>query len=189
MDSEEFHGFKSDLSSEESVVLDDSPDGIIIESKNDKSLIKGGRLVKLVEKLCTHLYPDNEYRNAFLLTHHSFTTSVDLMDLLIKRYDISPPYGLNQQLFEIYVNRKVVPIRLRVFNVLKIWTVKYPEDFIKSRVLTEKCLAFVESKMKVDFGEITVQLIETLKQHVCHYYLVIVFRWMGSYRYMPKKRI
>jgi son of sevenless-like protein len=123
-------------------------------------------LSKLIERLADHNPADAEYRNAFLLTHHSFTTSLDLLDLLMKRYDISPPYGLDHRMFEIYVNRKIVPVRLRVFNVRKTWMSKYTEDFTKNRQLTERCMWFVQTEMSQDFGEITVQLMQTLTRYL-----------------------
>ena len=144
-------------------MLDDGRDGLLFETKGSVEIIKAGRLMKLVERLADHAVPDITYRNAFLLTHHSFTNSTDLLDLLTKRYDAAPPYGLDQRSFELFVNRKIVPIRLRVFNVLKFWMAKYREDFTKNKMLSDKCLHFIQSKMRVDFGSIASEIAEMLK--------------------------
>jgi hypothetical protein len=64
--------------------------------------------------LATHYSKaEEEFTTALLMTHHSFTTSLDLLDQLVKRYDITPPYGLNQRMFEVYLDKKVVQVRLR----------------------------------------------------------------------------
>ncbi len=154
-----------DLTPDQVKLLDDGLEGLVLETAKDgKEIVKGGRLTKLVEKLADHNYVDPEYRTAFLLTYPSFTNALDLLDLLMKRYDIGPPYGLDQKMFEVYVNRKIIPVRLRVYNVLKVWMSKYTEDFTKNRQLTEKCLQFVETKMSADFGDITNVLLQTLKR-------------------------
>lgn len=103
----------ANMTDEESKILEDSMEGLVVEVKDGKEIVKAGRLLKLVERLADHKFPDVEYRSAFLLTHHSFTTSLDLLDILIKRYDIGPPYGLDQRAFNLYVNKKIVPVRLR----------------------------------------------------------------------------
>lgn len=84
----------------------------------------------------------------------------------MKRYDLSPPYGLDQRSFEIFVNHKVIPVRLRVYNVLKIWMSKYTEDFTRNHDLIKRCIDFVQTKMTLDFGEITGQLLMTLRNYL-----------------------
>ncbi len=101
------------LSAEDAKLLEDGQEGLLLEDKTGKCLIKAGRLVKLVERLADHRFIDSEYRSVFLLTYPSFTSAVELIDLLIKRYNISPPYGLDQRAFDIFVNKKIGPIRLR----------------------------------------------------------------------------
>ncbi|KAI3636881.1 hypothetical protein MIR68_005148 [Amoeboaphelidium protococcarum] len=154
---------QQELSEYEKKLLEDSEDGLLFEVKDGKSIIKGGKLPKLVDRLVDHNLPDNEYRNIFLLNFSSFTSAVDLLDLLIKRYDISPTYGLDQRSFEIYVNKKIVPIRLRILNLLKIWANKYPQDFLRSKDFLDKSIAFVESKICLDFGEAASQLLDLLR--------------------------
>ena len=53
-------------------VLEDGSDGIIIEIKDGKEIVKAGRLYRLVEKLADHNMPNVEYRNVHLLVHISF---------------------------------------------------------------------------------------------------------------------
>lgn len=157
---------RAQLSANELSLLDEGLEGLIVERKDGKMLIKGGKLVKMIEVLTSHIYGDNDFRNAFILTHHSFTASSDLLDLLIKRYEISPPYGLDQRKFELYLNRKVIPIRSRVFNVIKYWMRNYSEEFRTNRDLSRKCLNFVKEKVRVDFGALADQILLQLKRNL-----------------------
>jgi ankyrin repeat protein len=147
-------------------MLADSTDGLIFEEKDGRQIIKAGRLVRLVERLVDHTAVDIEYRDAFMLTYHSFTTSLDLLDHLVKRYELIPPYGLDQQKFDIFVSRKLVPIRARVLAVLKHWTSKYPEDFTRNRELTKASLDIIQRKMSTDFSAISQQLVKALRSYL-----------------------
>ncbi|KAG5440467.1 hypothetical protein PCK2_000495, partial [Pneumocystis canis] len=49
----------------------------------------------------------------------------DFFDLLVKRFMISPPENLKSHEVDIWVEKKQKPIRLRVFNILKIWLESY----------------------------------------------------------------
>jgi hypothetical protein len=97
----------------DNIWLEENQNWITIELKDGKEIVKAGKLHKLVEKLCSHKPVDPDYTNAFLLTHHSFTTSQEFLDLLIKRYDITFPYGMDQKMFDLFLNQKIIPIRLR----------------------------------------------------------------------------
>lgn len=83
--------------------------------------VKGGTLLALAERLTRHDFLDTSFNAIFLLTYRSFTTSTEFFEHLVKRFTIQPPDGLTRSEFDIWVERKQIPIRLRVFNVLKIW--------------------------------------------------------------------
>jgi hypothetical protein len=68
---------------------------------------------------------DSPFNNTFLLTYGSFTSASDLFELLVKRWNVQPPYGLNPFGLETWVNKKQKPIRFRVVNILKIWFDSY----------------------------------------------------------------
>jgi son of sevenless-like protein len=78
-------------------------------------------MVGLVEQLTRHDRLDSPFNNTFLLTYRSFTTASELFDLLVKRFSIQPPLGLNPDEFQVWVDKKQKPIRFRVVNILKSW--------------------------------------------------------------------
>ncbi|KAK9331622.1 ras guanine nucleotide exchange factor domain-containing protein [Lipomyces starkeyi] len=93
-----------------------------------KGSVKGGALVALMERLTRHDFLDTSFNTTFLLTYRSFTTSRMFFEMLIARFTIQPPDGLSDEEFEEWLDRKQKPIRLRVFNILKIWLEQYWDD-------------------------------------------------------------
>jgi son of sevenless-like protein len=104
------------------------------------------------------------------MTHHSFATSAALMDLLIKRYDITPPYGLNQRMFELYLDKKIVQVRLKVCHVLLYWIQNhFEEDFADNEFLILRFRDFIGKKVMADFEQMALQILDVLeKQLVDH---------------------
>lgn len=91
------------------------------DSKTSPATVKGGSLLALVEQLTRHDKLDSSFNNTFLLTYRSFTSARELFELLVKRFGIQPPEGLNQIDYEIWRDRKQKLIRFRVVNILKSW--------------------------------------------------------------------
>lgn len=127
------------LTEEENKLLDEKIE-IIIDESNGKKFVKGGKLTNFVQYATSHIVTDlecvREFTTALLMTHHSFTTSIELMDQLLKRYEVTPPYGLSQRMFEIYLDKKIVQIRLKVCNILYTWiNTHFEEDFVDNEPL------------------------------------------------------
>ncbi|KAF2705820.1 cell division control protein-like protein Cdc25 [Pleomassaria siparia CBS 279.74] len=96
------------------------------ESKNgNPPVLRGGTLTALVEQLTRHDRLDPSFNNTFLLTYRSFTTASELFEMLVKRWSIQPPYGLDQSDYKTWVEQKQKPIRFRVVNILKSWFDNY----------------------------------------------------------------
>ncbi|KAG2178988.1 hypothetical protein INT43_001837, partial [Umbelopsis isabellina] len=98
---------------------------------NMEGSVRGGTLETLVERLTLHDYLDMNFIATFLLTYRSFCKTEELISLLQKRYTLAPPEELTMEELEIWVEKKLKLVRLRVFNVLKTWIENYyyEEDF------------------------------------------------------------
>ena len=88
-------------------------------------VLKGGTLTGLVEQLTRHDRLDPAFNNTFLLTYRSFTTASELFEMLVKRWSIQPPYGLDKEDYSTWIEKKQKPIRFRVVNILKSWFDNY----------------------------------------------------------------
>ncbi|KAF4584277.1 Ras guanine nucleotide exchange factor [Ophiocordyceps camponoti-floridani] len=137
---------------------DDIPDFLRLDHEDDVSwdtkfaqpTVKGGTLLALVEQLTRHDKLDSNFNNTFLLTYRSFTSARELFELLVKRFGIQPPEGLNQSEYEIWRDRKQKLIRFRVVNILKSWFDNFwMEEFNEeSRQLMRDVYTFARDTVK-----------------------------------------
>ncbi len=98
---------------------------------NAEGAITGASLDVLVEKLTPHdTVIDAEVMETFFLTFRLFTTPARLLQALELRYDLSPParMPLIPETIRIWNERKVTPVRLRIFKLLKTWLEAYWND-------------------------------------------------------------
>ncbi|KAI9793896.1 MAG: hypothetical protein M1816_007148 [Peltula sp. TS41687] len=99
----------------------DYEDELVFDDRVKPPQLKGGTLAGLVERLTWHDKLDQDFNDTFLLTYRSFTTASELFDMLVMRFSIQPPYGLAPDDYQLWVDKKQRPIRLRVVNILKKW--------------------------------------------------------------------
>jgi hypothetical protein len=169
------------LTVEELALLEEPIEAIIDESAG-KKFVKAGKLHQLVvlatsptvtgnDELIADIEFINDFVAAVLMTHHSFTTSSELLDQFLKRYEITPPYGLSQRMFEIFLDKRVVQVRLKICNILFMWIKNhFEEDFVDNEpvlmrflnFLNERIRDFVERKVLVDFETMGHQMLSTL---------------------------
>ncbi|KAH9920201.1 ras GEF [Epithele typhae] len=87
--------------------------------------VTAGTLRALVERL-TFEFPKPiqgvRYRQAFLMTHKSFSAAEEVLDLLIMQFNIEPPSGLSPHEMDQWTERRQRPNRRRVLTVLQSWT-------------------------------------------------------------------
>ncbi|KAI8841743.1 ras guanine nucleotide exchange factor domain-containing protein [Chytridium lagenaria] len=105
-------------------LMPDSAAGTI--SFNGEGSVNGGTLEALVQRLTLHDQTvDAVFASTFLMMFRCFTNSVELMNHFIHRYNMPPPENLRQEDYKTWVEKKQTPIRLRVFNALKLWLDNY----------------------------------------------------------------
>ncbi|KAI8907028.1 hypothetical protein DFJ77DRAFT_187350 [Powellomyces hirtus] len=121
-----------DVQAQEMELLRDDLDGLVLESSGDSKLVvRGGKLTKLVEWMTSHIHYDPEFTANLLLTHHSFTTTSELLDLLFRRYTLTAPPALSRSQYDTYLQRKIFPVKQRVCTVLKTWLeMLFDDDFM-----------------------------------------------------------
>lgn len=106
--------------------VDYAEDDIII---NPDGSIKAGTLPALVERLTLHEsmgaslsilvgcllidIADPTFNSTFLMTYRSFATAEEVLNLLIKRYQLQPPPNLNPEQLKDWAERKQKPVKLR----------------------------------------------------------------------------
>ncbi|CDH58755.1 ras guanine-nucleotide exchange protein [Lichtheimia corymbifera JMRC:FSU:9682] len=90
---------------------------------NNDGQVTGATVEALVEKLTQHeKSPELLFLRAFFYNFRLFTTPTIFLELLIKRFDIQPPTpSLSQDEWKLWTNHVLIPVRLRVYNVIKTW--------------------------------------------------------------------
>ncbi|KAG0366374.1 hypothetical protein BGZ54_005430 [Gamsiella multidivaricata] len=120
-------------------------------SFNMEGHVRGGTLPALVERLTLHDGLDSNFVATFLLTYRSFATTEQLFTLLFRRFTVTPPPGLDVPETEQWQERKLTPIRLRVFNIIKSWLENYYlEDEAEDRQILPKIKEFSGSTLVRD---------------------------------------
>ncbi|PGH02016.1 hypothetical protein AJ79_07754 [Helicocarpus griseus UAMH5409] len=122
---------------------------VFYDNKGDVPTLKCGTLAGLVEHLTRHDKLDTSFNATFLLTYRSFTTASELFEMLVHRFTIQPPYGLDQNDLQMWTEQKQIPIRIRVVNILKNWFENFwmePNDDANLRLL-QRIYAFVKDSV------------------------------------------
>ena len=88
---------------------------------HDGVSVYAATLEALVKKLTPHGSTDTTFSHTFMLTFKAFTTGPELLELLIKRYNIQPPDGLTPAELQNWKMAKETPIHLRVCNTIRTW--------------------------------------------------------------------
>lgn len=143
-------------------VHEDSESNVIFSDKDsaDGPVVKGGTLVKLVERLTLPDHGDPTFVKTFLLTYRSFTSAHELLELLINRFICPVEDESNLDL-----RRSIQkPVRLRVFAVLKVWVTGYSYDFEDDADLVARFEAFCNNEMSVVMASGSRQLTTLLEK-------------------------
>ena len=136
--------------------------------RDERGQLKGGSLTALVEQLTRHDRLDSDFNDTFLLNYRSFTSASELLELLMRRWNVQPPPGLSQQNFRIWVERKQKLIRIRVVKCLRSWIDSYwlEPNTDASQALLQKLLTFGKSIISIVGTTHAAQLISAVEQRM-----------------------
>ncbi|CAF4591890.1 unnamed protein product, partial [Rotaria sp. Silwood2] len=104
-------------------------------SSSSSFIIRGATIEKLIEHLTHHQLLHPRFVKSFLMTYKSYCTPLELLNLLIERYNIPEPasaYLYTEQQLKKFRKEYVQPVKLRVLNVIRQWVDKYFSDLVES---------------------------------------------------------
>lgn len=135
-------GFQSD--DNRTAVSADKDTPWFLTSKFEKTLIydqrgrvRGGTKEALIEHLTSHEVIDAWFNVTMLLTFRSMFTTREFLYALVYRYNLCPPEGLSYDEYNLWIEKKLNPIKNRVVSIMKsffsqYWTSAYFEAGISA---------------------------------------------------------
>lgn len=109
--------------------------------KNGEECIAGGTIEKLIQVLTSASDPSTEYFQCFMLTYHNFLTPQELIELLRLRWNSQPG---DPSKLEMFVAKDLLPIRLRIVNVLRMWIENFSSDFKGDESVVASLNSFID---------------------------------------------
>ncbi|KAE8254357.1 hypothetical protein A4X13_0g3440 [Tilletia indica] len=111
--------------------------------------LTGATLGAMVEKMTPHdAMVDATFSAAFYMCFRMFTTPTELFDAFVARFNLQLPTGVEITEAEraVWLERKVTPVRLRVFNFFKMWLESHYNEATDS-VILPKLIEFTRTSM------------------------------------------
>lgn len=134
----------------------------------DFPAIKGATIEKLISGLTPENYVDQDFTFSFLLNYRSFTTAKTICELLGLRWNLPMPQNPSKSGVVIdkdTFDKKIKPIRLRIYNVVKLWIEEHGMDIDEpTRLILKDFIKDYISKDLSSAGSSLQRLIDTPKQ-------------------------
>jgi len=108
--------------------------------RNGEEMLAGATIEKLIQHLTSATAPSPEYFQSFMLTYHNFLTPPELIELLRLRWNSQPS---DPSKLESFVSKNLLPIRLRIVNVLRMWIETFGTDF-KDEATVQALNSFID---------------------------------------------
>lgn len=141
----------------------DEPSYNIIYEEDDSNSIMHASLNKLIENLTPSKNVDLSFVQTFLTTYTLFTTP----DLLFKKLKQRYNYPNFEHASDQEYRKKVLPIQVRVINVIKQWTEEHKEDFTEP--LIEKLKDFLCTVVKKNHPRQALALADSIDKYFYSY--------------------
>ena len=130
--------------------------------------VRGASLRCLIERMTLHDQTiDPVFSKTFFLTFRMFTSPVELVEALIGRYNLSPPasYAPTETELHLWHDKKVVPVRLRIYNFFKIWLESHwrPET---DNAVVDRLLAFTKETMALTMIAPSQRLVDIIQKRI-----------------------
>jgi hypothetical protein len=103
---------------------------VVSDGVADRFIITAAPLEQLVARLADEELPDARFIDLFLLGYRHVTTAADLINRLLRRFNLVPPPGATAEENDYYARWAGI-IQLRTFSVVKRWVDVYYEDFAR----------------------------------------------------------
>ncbi len=117
-------------------------------------LIKCATLNKLIERMTTALPQEQSMtlRYTFLLTYQSFTTPREFLHRLASRYAMPLPPNATPAELDLFVQRRLAPMQIKVLAVIKNWLEEHYSDFEDDAALRLELRALIDSMIANSLG-------------------------------------
>jgi hypothetical protein len=137
-------------------------------SFNSEGQLTGATLSALVEKMTPHNSTiDPTLSKSFFLCFRLFTTPIELLDVLITRFEMLPSdeIAMNADDFTRWTESKVAPVRIRVFNFLKLW-LEVHWHATTDYVILDRLIKFTQTSMAHTLNKPGVRLAELAQKRM-----------------------
>ncbi|KAJ5767147.1 uncharacterized protein N7511_004763 [Penicillium nucicola] len=122
---------------------------LVCENNGAVEIVKAGNLTALVQHLTRHDRLDASFNRIFLTTYEYFTSTPELIDLLVQRFACPPPIALDSTQATEWSNQTKPLVQVRVINILRQWLEHFwpgPDGHDDSNLL--KLQSFARSAVK-----------------------------------------